>query len=350
MAIMLQAFGLRFSYLLQIAKPDSRKRTKVTKRRRGKRPGKAVKEEQSEESAAATTRTAIRPRVRPEISRIEKEGQAYAPGDHVDAFLGDAWWEGLVVGCTETGAASVFFPGDGDMQEFEPEKLRLAWEFQGLARGWSPFGSVEDKTGPRKTRVTKGVKRGAKKEANGDNASEGTGPRKKRVTGRVKQKATEEDELVQTGARKRRVMKRVTQEGTEGDGSEEAVLRKAGVKVGVKGSRRRKKKEPKVAGSSNLKAPKIENEPEYELPPVGTEERAQILREQERLARALCGRFRVMREKEPAEALPEYKEGEHLKARDKELLEEVGFRVRPCAVAGDGIRDALTLPCLCDLG
>lgn len=301
-----------------------------------------MKEEQSEEPAVAMTRTAIRPRVRPEVSRIEKEGQAYAPGNRVDAFLGDAWWEGLVVGCTETGAASVFFPGDGDMQDFGPEKLRLAWEFRGLARGWSPFGSVEDapeKTGPRKTRVTKGVKRGATKKANGDDASDETGPRKKRVTGRFKQK----DELVQTGPRKRRVTKRVTREGTEGDDSEEAVLRKAGVKVGVKGSRKRKKTEAKVAGSSNLKTPKIENEPEYELPPVGTEERAQILQEQERLARALCGRFRALREKEPAEALPEYKEGEHLKGRDKELLEEVGFRgLRkiegcPCAVAGDGI-------------
>jgi hypothetical protein len=314
--------------LLQNAKPDARKRTKVTKRRRGNRPGKAVKEEQSEEPAVAMTRTAIRPRVRPEVSRIEKEGQAYAPGDHVDAFLGDAWWEGLVVGCTETGAASVFFPGDGDMQDFGPEKLRLAWEFQGLAQGWSLFGSVKDtskKTGSRKTRVTKGVKRGAKKEANGDDASKETGPRKTRVTGRVKQKATEEDALEQLGPRKRRVTKRVTREAAEGDDSEEAVLGKAGVKVGVKGSRNRKKKEPKVAGSSDLKTPKIENEPKYELPPVGTEERAQILREQERLARALCGRFRALREKEPAEALPEYKEGEHLKARDKELLEEVGF-------------------------
>ncbi|GAQ87113.1 Transducin/WD40 repeat-like superfamily protein [Klebsormidium nitens] len=243
------------------------KRVKVTQRRK--------KKDDTAETAPAeqtgTSKSQTRPRIRPETSRVDKAGQAYAAGDYVEVFIDDAWWEGLVVGCKPGGPASVYFPGDGNVQIFELGRLRLAWGFRGLGRGWAPLAST------------------------------------------VSEEATKP-------AARRRVTKKVKEELLEDAPAEP---RKKGVKVGGKKVRQRKKAaaaEPLTTGG--LKLPKVENEEEYGFAALGREEKAALVREHERLAGVLCERFRVLREGAPAEALPEYQEGEHLKGRDKEILEQ----------------------------
>lgn len=241
---------------------------KVTQRRK--------KKDDTPETAPAehtgTSKIQTRPRLRPETSRVKKAGHAYVAGDHVEVFLDDAWWESLVIGCNPGGPASVYFPGDGDVQVFELGRVRLAWGFRGLGRGWAPFGSTvpEEPAEPAARR---------------------------RVTKKVKAEPAEDAPMAQE---------------------------KRGVKVGGKRVRNRKKTtaaEPLTTGG--LKLPKVENEEEYEFAKLGREEKARLVREHERLAGVLCERFEVLREAVPAEALPEYKEGEHLKGRDKEILEQV---------------------------
>ncbi|KAG0583904.1 hypothetical protein KC19_3G170300 [Ceratodon purpureus] len=78
--------------------------------------------------------------------RVSMGSQTWTTGDHVDAFIEDAWWEGILVELNDVdeSKATVYFPGENDIQTVKLGNLRssLQWE-DGQWVPWANSSVVE---------------------------------------------------------------------------------------------------------------------------------------------------------------------------------------------------------------
>ncbi|PKA60272.1 chromodomain-helicase-DNA-binding protein 4 [Apostasia shenzhenica] len=97
-------------------------------------------------SAAVEGLTKVIPRahrnqIRPLPPNYEIHGNAIRYGFCVDAFINDAWWEGVVFDRSDgLSERLIFFPDQGDQQIVTLEKLRITQEWNEVSGQWKPRG------------------------------------------------------------------------------------------------------------------------------------------------------------------------------------------------------------------